>query len=632
MGHAEGDGPRERPALARRGGRRFLPLSIRTSLVALALVPLAASVGLAATIVVHESAIHNQAEVDNRTTLELDSLLRARAALTAEYLDSVEVVVGQSFHLSVAQVSALLGVDVQAHLAAARRSEDRQPVFAPGGLLHGRYAQLVDLRQSVDRGATTVAPVEAFFNGLKAAINARWLLAFDRLSTESAATASPGTEDRLTALGRSFAASTAGLAEDPLVEAVLTTTAPPAEVQDLIVARQAYQTAVQGFPQGLGPKATTAWGTVAHNPLTTEFDHAAALAVTVGLGHETPPYATNVPAVAVLGKSEAYLVTAMTNLVVTGSADLRTATTSQAGSATRALELTYVLMALLILAEVAVAVSLGRAIRRPLARIAAAAQSIRAGEFELPELSESGPKEVAVASAAFNEMSSTLMAVQSQTVALANGDFDSPVLLGPLPGRTGAALQSALNELQLSVRMREAQRAFLQEQATRDPLTGLLNRGAGLEALQLDLARVHRSDGELVLAILFVDLDELKKINDTFGHDSGDKAILAVADALRANTRASDVVARFGGDEFVVGWLGASGSDSPALLAGRIRDGVSSSDIQSDGRTITLGCSIGGAMSEPGDSTIQTLIGRADDALYVAKASGRHQVSWAGSA
>jgi len=202
------------------------------------------------------------------------------------------------------------------------------------------------------------------------------------------------------------------------------------------------------------------------------------------------------------------------------------------------------------------------------------------------------------------------------------------VLRRSLPGRTGAALQSALSVLQRSVRERETQRKDLFQRATRDSLTGLLNRGAALEALELDLARARRSEGGLELTILFIDLDELKKINDSLGHEGGDSAIRLVADALREATRASDVVARYGGDEFVVGWLGDRGSDDTSLLAARIGDLVKSSVVSGDGAEITLGCSIGVAVSEPGDTSIETLIERADHALYASKAGGRGSIRW----
>jgi diguanylate cyclase (GGDEF)-like protein len=225
-------------------------------------------------------------------------------------------------------------------------------------------------------------------------------------------------------------------------------------------------------------------------------------------------------------------------------------------------------------------------------------------------------------------MASTLRAVQTQAIALSEGDLHDPVLRRQLPGRTGAALQTALDQLHRSVESSELEREALFERATRDSLTGLLNRGAALEALELDLASVRRSQGEQVLTLFFIDLDDLKTINDSIGHDGGDQAILAVADALRATTRASDVTARFGGDEFVVGWLGSRESHVPELLADRIGAHVAATHIGASDHPVSLACSIGVAVSEPSDTAIGMVIERADQALYDAKAHGKGQTRW----
>ena len=225
-------------------------------------------------------------------------------------------------------------------------------------------------------------------------------------------------------------------------------------------------------------------------------------------------------------------------------------------------------------------------------------------------------------------MTSTLRGVQAQAIALSSGNLDDPALQIPLPGRMGEALQSALSNLHISIQASEIQREELFERATRDALTGLLNRGAALESLNIDLAGARRSQGDLVVTVLFIDLDELKNINDSLGHEGGDDAIRAVAEALRTTTRASDVVSRYGGDEFVVGWLGKPDPPSTALLAKRISELVASSVVEAGDHRITIGCSIGVAISGPLDLTVLTLIERADHALYEAKKYGRGQVRW----
>ena len=549
-----------------------------------------------------------------------------------EYVPTAAILAATEYHISPATLDSLLGVNFQADLTTARRAMDGLAAFKRGGPFASDYSGLVALRRSADRGTASPKEVETFFNDLGSTIDARWESKFDQLLTSSEASDSPSTKARLTGLGASFDAFTSGLGEESLkgggsLETVLTAPATPDEVQSLIVSHQQFESAVAGFPAALGPHGAAAWKTLMASRPDAAFRGDVQSGIAAGLGG-TPPLATDASGIGAVGRSEVAWADSLTDLVLASSADLRAATAAQARSATTTLYVVSLFMLFLVLTAVGAVVILDRAVRRPLARIVDAAESVREGELELPELEESGPRELALAAGAFNEMSSTLRAVQEQAIALSLGDLDDPVLRQSLPGRTGAALQSALNELQASVRTSNRQREALFERATRDSLTGLLNRGAALEALELDLASVHRSRGELALTVLFIDLDELKKMNDSLGHDGGDAAIRSVADALRAATRASDVVARFGGDEFVVGWLGNDGSDAPALLADRISRYVSHSVVESDQGTFTIGCSIGVAVSQPSDRSVETLIERADQALYAAKSRGRGQIRW----
>jgi diguanylate cyclase (GGDEF)-like protein/PAS domain S-box-containing protein len=192
------------------------------------------------------------------------------------------------------------------------------------------------------------------------------------------------------------------------------------------------------------------------------------------------------------------------------------------------------------------------------------------------------------------------------------------------------AQKAAAEEASRSLERLELMRELLQERATHDSLTGLLNRGAAVDALDRDLARSRRN-GQAV-ALLFIDLDHLKAINDTFGHEGGDAAIRAVGVALRATTRQEDVVARLGGDEFVVGCLGERDREGPSRLADRIQQQVVSTVVEIGGHRISIDCSIGIALSDACDVVAGSLMHRADQALYLAKAQGRGRVRWFGSA
>ena len=105
-----------------------------------------------------------------------------------------------------------------------------------------------------------------------------------------------------------------------------------------------------------------------------------------------------------------------------------------------------------------------------------ASRSLQAGQFDVPPLEVSGPKELSQATQAFNDMSSTLCAVQAHAVALSGSNLDDPVLRTPLPGETGRALQDTLTTLSESIQDNQRQRTLLGERATHDSLTGLLNR------------------------------------------------------------------------------------------------------------------------------------------------------------
>jgi len=623
------------PSLRPTRRQRLAGVSIRTSLVVVLLVPLAATVGLASTVVASQLSSRRQAEATRQSSLVLDNLLRARVDIYAEYIPSQSVVTSRSFKVSPAALDSLLGVNVQAELVAARKAVDHQAAFGTDGPFHRQFTDLLALRRSIDAGTATPAEVATAFNQLDSTIEQRWQQTYNRLADTSGSSDTPTTRRRLQALGSSFEAFTAGVGEENLrsggsLETVLTQTPTPAQLESLIVSRQQFEDSTRSFPGSLGPEGTVAWNQLTDDPLNRQFSGYVGTAIAVGLGDLPPPVSVSSAGVGEVARSEVAWASSLSALVLATSADLRAATAAQAGSATTTLIVTCLLMLLVFAVVLVAVVVLSRRVQQPLVRIVDAASSVREGELDIPLLDESGPKELATAASAFNEMAATLRAVQAQAIALAGGDLDDPVLLHQLPGRTGAALQSALDQLHLSVESSERERKALFERATRDSLTGLLNRGAALEALEIDLASVRRSQGSQVLTLFFIDLDDLKSINDSAGHDVGDSAIQAVADALRATTRASDVVARFGGDEFVVGLLGTRDSTLPAGLAGRIGAHVAASRIEDDGRRVTLACSIGVAVSEPSDTAIGMLIERADEALYDAKARGKGQTRWFG--
>jgi diguanylate cyclase (GGDEF)-like protein len=600
------------------------------SLVLAVLTPIAAGLALASSVVAQQVSSRDRAITVRQSSLTLDALLRARIDLYEEYVPSASIVAARVHHLSETQIDTLLGENIENNLVQARKLVNRQSVLGPKGIFAVDRRALLTLRHDINEGTASSAQVESFFNDLGGRIDATWMRMFSALqSTRTSDTHS--TSERLIALDSSFQAFTSGLGEESLrsgdsLETVLVAGATPQALQSLIISNESFLASTNEFPGALGPHATAAWIALASNPLSAEFETYVQLGITSGLNHDAPPVPTS--AIATVARSEVEWANSLSHLVLASSADLRTATAGQANAATSALEISILLITLIVLLSIGGVLMLGRAVRRPIANLGAAFESLRQGELELPHLNASGPRELALASNAFNEMASTLRGVQAQAIALSNGKLDDPALQVPLPGRMGEALQSALSNLHISIQASAVQREELFERATRDALTRLLNRGAALEALNIDLAGARRSQGALALTVLFIDLDDLKKINDSLGHEGGDDAIVAVADALRATTRSSDVVSRYGGDEFVVGWLAKPDPVATAQLANRISELVASSVVRTGDRRQMLGCSIGVAVSRPSDITVLTLIERADHALYEAKKYGRGQVRW----
>ncbi len=159
--------------------------------------------------------------------------------------------------------------------------------------------------------------------------------------------------------------------------------------------------------------------------------------------------------------------------------------------------------------------------------------------------------------------------------------------------------------------------ATLAERAIHDPLTGLANRTLLEERLRAVLARDARSGAST--AVLFLDLDDFKAVNDQHGHAMGDLVLRTVATRLAASVRPSDTVARLGGDEFVVLAEGADAA-SVELLAERLRTAATSSIGPLD---LQVGVSIGIALSHRGDAEPTGLLNAADHEMYAAKRRGR---------
>jgi diguanylate cyclase (GGDEF)-like protein len=166
--------------------------------------------------------------------------------------------------------------------------------------------------------------------------------------------------------------------------------------------------------------------------------------------------------------------------------------------------------------------------------------------------------------------------------------------------------------------------AELRELAVTDVLTGLPNRRAFMARLEEEHARIRRFDAQQA-AVLMLDLDYFKRINDSYGHPTGDAVLRQVAVLIRDEIRKVDLCGRIGGEEFAILVAGA-GTAAAQEFAERVRRKIAGSPIAHEGRVITVTASIGIAVMQANDADADAALLRADRALYQAKEGGRNQV------
>jgi diguanylate cyclase (GGDEF)-like protein len=206
------------------------------------------------------------------------------------------------------------------------------------------------------------------------------------------------------------------------------------------------------------------------------------------------------------------------------------------------------------------------------------------------------------------------------------GDFQQTdlQLLGTLAKQLAFALQNG--RLHEDLALLAGVQDDLVRKAFHDPLTGLANRALFVDHIEGAYHRAQRS-GSLIF-LLYIDLDEFKKINDTFGHAAGDEVLIQVADRLNKCVRATDTVARLGGDEFAILLEQATSLTAAETVAERIVESLGEPFPLANG-TASIGASVGIAFTDMvGQSAVQ-LMKSADAAMYTAKRSGkgRHYVA-----
>ncbi len=275
----------------------------------------------------------------------------------------------------------------------------------------------------------------------------------------------------------------------------------------------------------------------------------------------------------------------------------------------------------LLLISFAVAAWVRRSITIPIAGLAA--QGTRISQGELIDVQVIGPSEIRTAARALSSSVASLRNIQAQAAAVASGDLENPVVRQALPGPLGEVVHSSVTTIIDAIHDRETARTALAHLAAHDALTGLPNRAEALNLIRRALQRAQRSAAKT--ALMFIDLDHFKAVNDTFGHAAGDEVLRVVSRRLQTIVRDGDIVARLGGDEFV---LLLEAIDDEADIAGLAERLVAelSAEMLIQKHSLQVGASVGLAFCRDGYVDAGRLLQEADAAAYRAKHSGGGRV------
>jgi diguanylate cyclase (GGDEF)-like protein len=253
-------------------------------------------------------------------------------------------------------------------------------------------------------------------------------------------------------------------------------------------------------------------------------------------------------------------------------------------------KITFMLVGFLLLAMGSFAYWLGQSIVRPLNHLSGEAGKVAAGDLQV-DIPVSGKSEVSYLTQVFNHMVSSLRRGQAEI------------------SQAQEALIEKNQELHLL--------------SITDGLTGLFTRRHLMDLFDMEFVRNKRYQSPF--CVMIADIDYFKDINDTYGHLAGDAVLQRIADTLRQSVRECDHVGRYGGEEFLI-ILPATGIDGAMDMAQRIRHEIDQVEFYNDGKNFSMTISVGVAMCTEGDESAESVLSRADAALYRAKAGGRNRV------
>jgi diguanylate cyclase (GGDEF)-like protein len=587
---------------------------IATRLLGLLLVPLLGLGAFASAITRSRLDAAGQAADIERTVGRTNQLVAAQAALFAERGPTESVALVRQRGSGAATKAA--NHDLVRALAARRAGTDAAvAALGPGAPIS--RDELEVLRTDLDSGAPglTVTLFRPLEERLDAAMVA--MVAANRTHNNLIAGGSD-TAQVLEATRTTIEAVDSSLNQLAAIESLFSGLGDEAVLtHDLVAANAREDTELARLDDAFVPPVTDAWRQVRNDPTTLSYFGA----VDRMAGGDTARRSQGTAASERLDQFARDAVTHQDNLLrlipvfTTAARDIAA---SQRASADEDVRLSILLPVLLAAATAAVSLWFVRSISRPYRRLGAHAAAIGSGDLTVEPLRGGGPREITVAFEAFNDLVANLRLIEAKGQALADLDFDAPVLAEALPGRLGASLQRSAGALSGSIGERDDLRRRLLRQATHDELTGLHNRAAASDELDQALARARRADGGV--AVVQLDLDDFKRTNDTHGNTVGDQVLGEIAARLQAVAGDGTFVARLAGDEFVV--LAEDVRDPGAVdqMARRLRAAAARPIVVGDLR-ITTGACVGIAFSWDGADEADQLLAHAD--LAVARAKQR---------
>jgi methyl-accepting chemotaxis protein len=542
------------------GGVHRLYLGVTGRLLVLVLLPLIVLTSVSAPLALRARVDAQRAQAADREVPAVTAIIRALDAVVVEQGQAESLLYAHGSGFSIGVVDNLLGSNLVNELRSSESATDRDVDLLAPSLVRHVAAQLKSVRMLIaETEAVPGKSVDPRYEEIESALDGAASSALATVEQRMLLTSGGASVSRaLLALGWCFnlVQAAAGQARDDTATFFGAASARKQAATRLAKDNALFDEAGQQLAQSDVPSIARAWAALGADPsarLYNQFlvdgEQGRSLPFIAGKIDQTP---TSISFTTMIGAFKGISAhwRLISNVVAQASSTVLSSATSLADANNRSYQTWVTLMALGAAVALAVAAAVAQSISRPLRRLAETARSVVDGHLQVDRLVPSGPTETVVVANAFNALMANLRLLESKAQALAACDFDNEVLSMPLPGQLGASLQDSVRVLAGSIKDRHQLQERLAYEATHDTLTDLINRAAAITSLEQALARARRHID--TTAVLYIDLDNFKQANDLHGHQTGDHILRQVGGRLSATARAGDVVARIGGDEFVV--------------------------------------------------------------------------------